>query len=1091
MIPGVGGGAAPRGAALLEPAPAVADGGMPNDPRLPSVRPVDVTNGQVYIGRWELELPGTLGLRWGRLWLSRSSYAGPLGRGWHHSYDIALQETRKALVYNLSDGRDLRLPPIPVGKAHFERSERATIWHDPEGYVIYTPGQLVLHFRPSPTRPQTHLLHAIQHASGRSLRLQHDTDGRLIAIHDGAGRTFGLTRDAAGRIASLDAPHPEHQSERMIALRYDYDELGNLIRATDALGQQTHYTYAEHQLIKVTDRNGASFLFEYDGPGPEARCVRSRTDGGLHDHKLTYDAASGTTVVEDSLGARTQYRHRGGLVGRIVDPLGATRVIEYDDWKSRRAEVDALGQRTNYSYDQRGNLQRVLRPDGAETTASYDAHDRPMSVTLPNGAGWSFVNDPQGRIAERVDPLGGRTRLKYSGPELSEICDPAEQRHQLAYDAQGNLCALRTHDGALWSWTYDRLGRLTSCSDPAGQTRQLVRDRLGRVVRVFEPDGLVRELAYDGEDRLVLLRDPQRSLALSYSSTGCMLSQREGSATIRFERDTEERLRAIHDPVGRTHRFERDPRGHVVAEYAFDGVARRFERDAAGRVVTSMTAADSGETLTTRYGYDAANRLTSVEHPDGEVERYTYHALGLLASAENGRCQLQREYDALGRLIRETRDQHWVEQRYDTHGRCILLRSSLGAELHSERDQLGHVAAHKTPGWEALYQRDVLGRELARVLPGGAHSRWQRDVHGRPLHHEIASSYGPLRACSYVWEVGERLLQLADSHHGLVHFAYDERARLAWARYSEGEHDLRLPDEVGNLFRTEQHGDRAYGTAGELLEAIDQQGQRSQYRYDDAGQLVSKLDLTTQRDQREQAWHYRWNAAGRLAAITRPDGDVIRFDYDPLGRRIRKHFRGQTTHYLWNEELLLHEWVEGELEARMVTLVIAPAQSDIQPSKRRELELEPHLTRGPQERGSASAPITWLHDPDTQQPIAKQIGARVYSVITDHLGAPRVLLDAQGGLHWSISLDSYGELRHLKGQRQACPFRWPGQYEDAESGLYYHRHRYFDPGTGRYLSRNPAGITSGLALYAHTLPLDGRPLQPSAADTPLVGILGS
>ncbi|HAA67836.1 MAG TPA: hypothetical protein DCE55_01735 [Planctomycetaceae bacterium] len=39
----------------------------------------------------------------------------------------------------------------------------------------------------------------------------------------------------------------------------------------------------------------------------------------------------------------------------------------------------------------------------------------------------------------------------------------------------------------------------------------------------------------------------------------------------------------------------------------------------------------------------------------------------------------------------------------------------------------------------------------------------------------------------------------------------------------------------------------------------------------------------------------------------------------------------------------------------------------------------------------------------------------------------------------------YGDLRNLTGDRHTCPFRWPGQYEDAETGRYYNRFRYYDP----------------------------------------------
>jgi RHS family protein len=39
-----------------------------------------------------------------------------------------------------------------------------------------------------------------------------------------------------------------------------------------------------------------------------------------------------------------------------------------------------------------------------------------------------------------------------------------------------------------------------------------------------------------------------------------------------------------------------------------------------------------------------------------------------------------------------------------------------------------------------------------------------------------------------------------------------------------------------------------------------------------------------------------------------------------------------------------------------------------------------------------------------------------------------------------------------------CPFRYQGQYEDSETGLYYNRFRYYDPSTGAYISQDPIGL---------------------------------
>ena len=117
--------------------------------------------------------------------------------------------------------------------------------------------------------------------------------------------------------------------------------------------------------------------------------------------------------------------------------------------------------------------------------------------------------------------------------------------------------------------------------------------------------------------------------------------------------------------------------------------------------------------------------------------------------------------------------------------------------------------------------------------------------------------------------------------------------------------------------------------------------------------------------------------------------------------------------------------------------------------------------------GSANDVITWLFEDASFTPAAKLTAQGSYTVITDHLGTPLELYDGQGVKTWQAQLDSYRAVRQGQGKVQDCPFRYQGQYEDTETGLYYNRFRYFSPDEGMYISQDPVKLAGGFNVYSY------------------------
>ena len=90
----------------------------------------------------------------------------------------------------------------------------------------------------------------------------------------------------------------------------------------------------------------------------------------------------------------------------------------------------------------------------------------------------------------------------------------------------------------------------------------------------------------------------------------------------------------------------------------------------------------------------------------------------------------------------------------------------------------------------------------------------------------------------------------------------------------------------------------------------------------------------------------------------------------------------------------------------------------------------------------------------------------VYYYHNDHLGTPQKMTDVNGTVVWSADYRPFGQA-DVTVNTVANNFRFPGQYEDEETGLHYNWHRYYDPGIGKYLRADPIGIQGGINLFAY------------------------
>ncbi|HET6145978.1 MAG TPA: DUF6531 domain-containing protein [Polyangia bacterium] len=1004
--------------------------------------PVDVVTGNVFTSVTDVSLPGALPLTIERVYESAGcGKASALGFGWNHSLDESLWMERGRAVVRCGDGREVEFPlwDLPdrvmrpgdelervIHKMKLRRTSLETF------EVEYADGR-VHEFAPvAGGDPKVARLTRIRSRDGHhKIDLEYDRQARLEWVRDAAGRLIHFEHDASGRLSTIKLPVPKGRGWYQHR-RYAYDSDGNLVRVVDAAGKAWEYGYRRHLLVQETDRNGYSFYFQYDGVGANARCVRTWGDDGVFDHLITYDATNRTTLVEDSLGATTVYAYNErNQVVSITDPHGGTTRLDYDPVTGGQTlEENPAGERIAQRFDDAGNLVEHVAPDGAVTQLEYQGR-LPVRAVGPRKGEWRWRYDHAGHLIEQELPTGLRVSLAWEQGLVTSWSEGPERRTLYSYDEQKNLVAVCFPDGSFVRYETDNLGRRVKVRNPVDGTLRLQYDAEGRPVEAQTVAGVIQRLGYDGEGNLIDSQDSTRHVKLSYGHRNRLERREEpAGATLLFEYDTENRPTALVNEGGERHAYTLDDNGRPREEVGFAGDKRVYFRDPAGRVVKALLP--SGRWSESKY--DPAGRLIERTHSDGTFARFQYDAAGGLISAENESTKVELERDELGRVVAERSNGREVRARLTLTGERLEMTSSLGAHVAIRRDPMRRVSAltfgaadpggaGADPAPDVQLDRDALGLERARRFANGIQLTWDRDVAGRPLARRTSDRSGQeIDLLEYQWRGEDQIAAITtgrDSASGARSFEHDARGRLIREHRRDGTIE-RAMDSVGNVYRTPDGRDRRYAPGGRL-----EYDEGTRYEYDLDGNQTAKVGPDGRR------WRYTWNGHGLLSAVEDPDGMRVQLEYDAFARRTKKKVIGaegerpRETVFVWDGHLMVHE-----LDDR-------------------------------------SGLTTWHWEPETFTPVARdRDGARSY-IATDHLGTPTEAYDDQGRLVWKMRLDPFGSATIDVGDANDFPWRWPGQYADADLQQSYNFWRWYSPSGGNYLSPDPLGLDGGTRPYGY------------------------
>lgn len=1004
--------------------------------------PVDLVQGIVISEGLDFELSGPIPIVWERTWNSDSAHKGLLGHGNHLFYDMRVQEfaAENATVVLLRDGRSAVFDALPYsGDKEYNRHEKMLLTRtDADEFVLYDyEDKLFYTFKKIRETDEQFRLFAIHNKMNFLVTLHYNQKGHLLRITDSAGRQLHIKNDFEGRITSVTA---HHRGQEMLLVSYEYNEEGDLTAIADALGQATRISYRNHLMVSKTDRTGQTFYWEYDN---KKRCIHTWGDGGLLEGFIEYHPSEGYNLVTNSLGETTTYYYSPDFViSQIRDPMGNSTFINYTEDFEIYQEIDEEGTVAGYTYDDMGNMTSVVQPDGSSYSFLYNEAGEMILGMDAEGNSSTYTYYPDnGLLHTNTRPDGSIQIMRYNEQLLlASVEDTDDNITTMEYDEDFNLVKMVLPDGGEATWTYDVWGQCTSSSNPARQVQRFRYDALGRITDVETPDGNHISMEYDAYFQVLRAVDKHHDVKFSYTPLGNLRTREENGAKVNYIYDTECRLRTIINEKGESYQFVRNAKGESIRETGFDGISYGFVRDATGKVIKVERPGQKHST----YEYDYNGMLVRAEHSDGTWSSFAYDRNGLMIEATNENGTVSFKRDAMGNVIEERQNGHVVSTQYDENSRRMRVQTSLGAQVNLLRNRMGDITGMRandsiSPNpWTLQIQYDLAGMETERLLPGGISSSFTYDKAGMPASQTINSNKRTIRKTYYRWDANQRLREMVNAlNNSSVKFAHDNFGNLAWAQYEDGHFDYRQPDKTGNLFRSVSQNDRKYGPGGQLQETPD-----ARFEYDAEGFLIKKITSGL------KVWEYEWTGRGTLQQVTRPDGKTVRFEYDALGRRTAKIYGNEITRWVWDGMNPVHEWtypVDERPQIRIDDMGNIMQQEEPVP---------------------AETLITWVFEGDSCIPVAKIINGKQYSILSDYLGVPFAAYDGSGGECWSCELDIYGKVRKLAGSKGFIPFRYQGQYEDVETGLYYNRFRYYSPDEGVYISKDPIGLDGGSRLYS-------------------------
>ncbi len=601
--------------------------------------------------------------------------------------------------------------------------------------------------------------------------------------------------DGHGRLKRIIVDYGTNPENRNITSEFKYDNLGNIVEKTDALGNITQLSYDEYgHLLQAIAPAPFNYVtnFSYDQNGNVLQ-TDIQTDIPATPWQSTsyaYDSLDNVTGITNPLDLVTTIAYDNNENQHLVtDAENNASTYEYDERDLLWKETDAQGNTTEYAYDLNGNLEEIIDAKGNVTIYQYDEFDRLLTVTYPDLSIEEYEYDKNSNIIVKTNRAGQTTTFEYDAlNRLTTKTLPDAPQITYDYDLAGRLETL-TQGTQITSYQYDRIGRLTQVKYPDSKIVAYQYDNLDRRTKLTYPDTTFVTYHYDQLSRLTDIKDQVGSTIVHYDydalSRRASMSYANG-ASASYEYDLNNRLTLlVNDANSWSQSFA----------YSYDNVGNRLNM-----TVNSTNIHD--------YMYDDIYQLTNVQYPDLNAYIYNYDALGNRDSVVNGGIT-----DYVSNNLNQYTSVGGVSFSYDDNGN--LTGDGINTYAYNSQNQLISAA---TPSHTISYEYDAVGKRISKTVDG------QKTVYvydGPQVIAELNDSGTLLRKYVYGPKIDEPVVMVSGS---------DKYFYLSDALGSI----TALADKAGNV--VEQYEYDIFGTPSQIS-TVDNPYYFTARRYDENAEL--------------------------------------------------------------------------------------------------------------------------------------------------------------------------------------------------------------------------------------------------------------